>query len=121
MRRSLPAGIASLTAVSQGVLMLDLFTTVMVLAGLRMLVRMYHEEFLAETSAGLKRFLIVGAGDAGEALLREIMRMRVEQYDVVGFIDDDRKKIGRSIHGVPVLGGVDSIPQQAQELLEVQE
>jgi FlaA1/EpsC-like NDP-sugar epimerase len=115
VRRSLPQSLESLTAVSQGVLMLDLFTTVMILAGLRMLVRMYHEEFLAETSGGLKRFLIVGAGDAGEALLREIMRMRVEQYDVVGFIDDDLAKQGFNIHGISVLGTVEQLPQICQK------
>ena len=75
VRRSLPQSLATLTGMSQGVLMLDLFTTIMILSGLRMLIRMYHEEFLAETIGGLKRFLIVGAGDAGEGLLREIMRM----------------------------------------------
>ncbi len=115
VRKSLPAGLRSLTAVSQGVLMLDLFTTVMILAGLRMLVRMYHEEFLAETSTGLKRFLIVGAGDAGEALLREIMRMRIERYDVVGFIDDDAAKQGMSIHGISVLGTVEQLPKICQK------
>jgi len=115
VRRSLPESLKNLTTVSQGVLMLDLFTTVMVLAGLRMLVRMYHEEFLAETSPGLKRFLIVGAGDAGEALLREIMRMRFEQYDVVGFIDDDLAKQGFNIHGISVLGTVEQLAQICQK------
>jgi len=76
---------------------------------------MYHEEFLAETSPGLKRFLIVGAGDAGEALLREIMRMRFEQYDVVGFIDDDLAKQGFNIHGISVLGTVEQLAQICQK------
>ena len=115
VRRSLPQSLASLTGMSQGVLMLDLFTTIMILGGLRMLVRMYHEEFLAEMSGGLKRFLIVGAGDAGEGLLREIMRMKVEQYDVVGFIDDDVAKQGISIHGISVLGTTEQLPQVCQK------
>ncbi|MHC4721908.1 MAG: polysaccharide biosynthesis protein [Planctomycetota bacterium] len=115
VRRSLPQSLATLTGMSQGVLMLDLFTTIMILAGLRMLVRMYHEEFLAETSGGLKRFLIVGAGDAGEGLLREIMRMKIEQYDVVGFIDDDVAKQGISIHGISVLGTTEQLPQVCQK------
>ena len=90
--------------------MLDLFTTIMILSGLRMIVRLYYEEFNAEVSTGMKHFLIIGAGDAGEALLREIMRMKVEQYDVVGFIDDDPAKQGMSIHGVSVVGMVDDMP-----------
>ncbi len=93
----------SLTEVGQGVIMLDLFTTIMLLGGLRMMIRMYHEEFLAEMGTTMKRFLIIGAADAGEALLREITRMKVEQYDVVGFVDDDPAKKGMNIHGVSVL------------------
>ena len=49
----------------------------------------------ARSRAGrLKRFLIVGAGNTGESLLREIHRMAVAEYDVVGFIDDDPAKQG---------------------------
>ncbi len=96
---------------ADALIMLDWLATIMILAGMRMLVRMYHEEFRSENGAGLKRFLIVGAGDAGEALLREIMRMKVEQYDVAGFIDDDPRKQGMSIHGVSVLGTVEELPK----------
>jgi FlaA1/EpsC-like NDP-sugar epimerase len=80
-----------------------------------MAVRLYHEEFSTERAGKLKKFLIIGAGNAGEALLREIHRMPVEQYDVIGFIDDDPAKQGMSIHGIPVLGGVDQLPQICKE------
>lgn len=103
VRHALPPGIA---AVSQGVFMADLFGTILLPAGLRMIIRLYHEEFRTTESRRLKRFLIVGAGNAGEALLREIHRMPVAQYDVVGFIDDDPVKQGTDIHGIPVLGQV---------------
>lgn len=107
--------IGILTEAGEGVIMLDLFTTIMLLGGLRMMVRLYHEEFLSETGIGLKRFLIIGAGDAGEALLREVMRMKVEQYEVVGFIDDDPAKKGINIHGINVLGNVEDLPQIVQD------
>lgn len=97
-------------SIAEALVLLDWFATIMILAGLRMLVRMYHEEYRAEDGAGLKRFLIIGAGDAGEALLREILRMRVERYDVVGFIDDAPLKQGMSIHGISVLGTVEELP-----------
>lgn len=96
--------------VSQGVLVADGFATVMALAGMRMLVRRYHEEFRTVSGAGLKRFLIVGAGDAGESLLREIHRMPVIAYDVIGFIDDDPAKLQTRIHGISVLGSVSQLP-----------
>lgn len=115
IRRNLPGNLEGLTEISQGVMLLDLFITIMVLGGLRMVVRMYHEEFLSEMGTGIKRLLIIGAGDAGEALLREIMRMKIEQYEVVGFIDDDPAKQGIRIHGFSVLGSVEQLPDICQK------
>ncbi|MCU0913644.1 MAG: polysaccharide biosynthesis protein [Planctomycetes bacterium] len=112
LRRALPPAI---TAISQGVFMADLFGTILLPAGLRMIIRLYHEEFRATESGRLKRFLIVGAGNAGEALLREMLRMPVVRYDVIGFIDDDPVKQGTRIHGLPVLGTVDQLPAICQE------
>ena len=55
----------------EGVLRLDLFTTVVFLSALRMLIRLYHEEFFSDSHGTARRFLIVGAGNAGEAPLRQ--------------------------------------------------
>ncbi len=99
----------------EGVLMLDLFTTIMLLSGLRMVIRLYHEEFFAETRGVARRFLIVGAGNAGEALLREMMRRKDIQYDAVGFVDDDPAKYRMKIHEIPVLGTVEQLPQICQK------
>jgi len=112
VRHALPLGIA---AVSQSVFMADLFGTILVLAALRMITRLYHEEFRTVEGGRLKRFLIIGAGNAGEALLREIHRMPVAQYDVIGFIDDDPAKQRISIHGIPIVGTVDELPRICKE------
>jgi FlaA1/EpsC-like NDP-sugar epimerase len=96
---------------SQAVFILDMFATIVLMGGLRMAVRLYHEEFHTEQAGKLKRFLIVGAGNAGESLLRELHRMQIEQYDIIGFIDDDPAKKGVNIHGIPVLGNVDELPK----------
>ena len=58
-----------------------------------------------------KRILIVGAGGSGEKILREIFDNPTIDYKVVGFLDDDPGKIGRALHGVPVLGSVDLLPE----------
>ena len=103
--------IPSITAVGQSVFMIDMFATILLLSGLRMMIRLYHEEYRAVERGPLKRFLIIGAGNAGEALLREIHRMPVAQYQVVGFVDDDPVKQGINIHGIPVLGNVEQLPE----------
>ena len=56
-----------------------------------------------------KNLLIIGAGDAGEKILREIRDNPRLEYEVVGFLDDDSKKRGMRIHGVSVLGSVENI------------
>ena len=99
----------------QGVIMLDLFTTIVMLSAIRMVIRLYHEEYFSSAGVGVKRFLIVGAGDAGEALLREMMRIKVEEYEVVGFVDDDAVKTGMRIHGITVLGTVEELSRICEE------
>jgi len=57
----------------------------------------------------LRRILIVGAGDLGEALLRELARSESSDTVVVGFIDDDPRLHQTTIHGVSVLGGLEKL------------
>jgi FlaA1/EpsC-like NDP-sugar epimerase len=95
----------------QSLFLLDMAGTFLLLGGVRMTVRLYYGEFQTIESSRLKRFLIIGAGNAGEALLREIHRMSVAQFDVVGFVDDETAKKGISIHGIPVLGTVEQLPE----------
>ena len=53
----------------------------------------------------MRRVLICGAGEAGIMVMNEIRRHPEEHIEVVGFIDDDIKKIGISIQGLKVFGG----------------
>ena len=106
IRASLPDG---LERPAEGVCIADVFATVFILGAMRVVIRL-HFEGTAEAGR-LKRFLIVGAGDAGESLLRDIHRMTVAQYDVAGFIDDDPVKQGTYIHSIPVLGTVEQLPE----------
>jgi FlaA1/EpsC-like NDP-sugar epimerase len=58
---------------------------------------------------GVVRTLIVGAGAAGETLLRDLQRSDQHNYRVVGFVDDDRSKLGMIVGGKPVLGGISDL------------
>ncbi|MBI4375249.1 MAG: polysaccharide biosynthesis protein [Elusimicrobia bacterium] len=52
-----------------------------------------------------RNVLLVGAGELGESLLRQMLKTKEPCYNVVGFIDDDMSKWGMRIHGRPVFGG----------------
>ncbi len=102
---------------SRGIFVADCVITFFLTGGLRISIRSFFAAWSAPRAGmyppvGLRltRVLIVGAGQAGEKILREIMDNNALRYDVVGFIDDDPGKIGRSIHGIKVLGGVDHLP-----------
>jgi len=105
----------SLDTFRQVVFVLDCAATVALACGARVAVRLYHEEFQKTTGGRLSRLLIVGAGDCGETVVREINRMSVERYELVGLLDDDPSKHGASIYGVKVLGHTDRIRQFCQE------
>ncbi len=57
------------------------------------------------------RLLLIGAGAAAEKVIREIRDNNNVPYEVVGLVDDDRKKQGLKIHGIPVVGGLDNLQQ----------
>lgn len=57
----------------------------------------------------IKRTLIIGAGDAGVLLLKELRKHKELGYEAVAFIDDDKNKIGTEILGLPVVGGKEKI------------
>ena len=61
--------------------------------------------------SGSKSILIIGAGDAGEKMCREIQDNPGLNYNLIGFLDDDRTKWGRNLHGVRVYGGVEMLPE----------
>jgi FlaA1/EpsC-like NDP-sugar epimerase len=71
-----------------------------------------NERRIAGTAETL-RTIIVGAGNAGELLLRDLRRSDAHPYLVVGFVDDDPARRACSIGGRPVLGGTAELPRLA--------
>lgn len=63
-----------------------------------------------------RRVLIVGAGQAGEMLARDLLRTRRQAYQPVIFVDDDRQKWGKEIQGIRVAGSCDLMPKVVDEL-----
>jgi len=77
--------------------------------GLRAIPRLLRERGWMGTVR--KRVLIVGAGDAGALIVREMRNNPSYGYRPIGFIDDNPAKVGHRIHGVEVLGNRARLPK----------
>ena len=88
---------------------LDFLLLLAFVAGTRLLARTLIERPPAGLVAHGKEVLIIGAGDAGQLMVREMQRNRQLHYTPIGFVDDDPRKRGDRIHGVRVLGTTDDL------------
>lgn len=108
--------------IARSIFVLDAMLTFLMCGGLRLGIRhiyaTIHTEkklpiFLSKSkklNSEPKYVIIIGAGGAGEKMLREIFDNPNMDYRVVGFLDDDHAKWGRSLHGTKVFGGVERLP-----------
>ncbi|MBC7074984.1 MAG: polysaccharide biosynthesis protein [Syntrophomonadaceae bacterium] len=78
--------------------------------------RLFRDAYLQTRSAPSRRVLIIGAGDAGAILAREIASNPRLNLKVAGFIDDDPAKQKNILNGLPVLGTRKSIPFLVRDL-----
>ena len=97
-----------LEGVPRSIFLLDGILLLLFLGGPRLAYRWFKDRHLYNT--GGKRALIVGAGRSGEMLIRDMLRDSSSHYCPVALVDDDRRKVGKDIHGLPVAGTCDDIP-----------
>jgi FlaA1/EpsC-like NDP-sugar epimerase len=111
-------------SIPRSVLIIDMIVSFLLTGGVRMTVRIFYEvpdlprgaralrtALLSKASLPqANRVLVVGAGDAGEMIVREMIRSSRLKYDPVAFVDDNPAKLGQSIHGVTVQGTRKDIP-----------
>jgi len=98
--------------VPRSVLILHALFVLLFLGGARLIYRLIHDN--ERSAKDGQRVLLVGAGQAGEMLVRDMRRSTPAQYDVVGIIDDDPGRHGKDIRGVRVLGPVDELASIAR-------
>jgi FlaA1/EpsC-like NDP-sugar epimerase len=109
----------------RSVFVINWFVLIVFIGGFRFQIRMIKEigsPFIwrrKQGSVASKKLMIVGAGDAGEMILREILQNPGLGYEPVGFLDDDPGKQGKAIHGVPVLGPVEGMHSISSEFDEI--
>ena len=92
----------------RSILVLDWLIFIAISGGNRLFIRVFREYMIEEPSR--KNVLIIGAGDVGEMIVREMKNKRESAYSPIGFIDDDIQKKGSTIHGIPILGNSDMLP-----------
>jgi FlaA1/EpsC-like NDP-sugar epimerase len=100
--------------VPRSIIPLYLGLLVLLLATPRLLYRIWKDRGAALASG--QRALVVGAGKAGEMLVRDLLRARNARFVPVAFVDDDPQKRGREIHGVRVKGRCEQIPRFVDRL-----
>jgi len=116
----------------RSVFVLDWCFTILLISGYRLCIRLYFERMSNNKTSSIptrqvlamffkkmadtKRLLIIGAGNGGEKIYREINDNARLQYTVVGFLDDDLTKVGKTIHGVPVLGRIKDLKVIAKKV-----
>ena len=108
-RRS-TSGIRLVVRLPRGIFLIYALLLLAVIAGVRLLARTAIERpargaFVARG----KEALIVGAGDAGQLVIREMLKNPNLGYTPIGLVDDDERKRGMRLHGIRVLGTTDSL------------
>jgi len=100
----------------RSIFIIDGLISFLLLAGLRISKRIFLEVLgKGPCKKGLTT-VIVGAGNIGETVVRDMIRQRFADYYPVAFLDDDSEKIGSYIHGVQVTGNIGSLKETVKKL-----
>ena len=116
---------------SRSIFIIDAILTFILIGCHRLAIRYFYQnisgsrallKIFPEDKQNKIRLLLVGAGDAGEQIIREVRGNLDLPYTVVGLVDDDPAKIGLKIHNIPVLGLVEDLKEhcdrvKAEEIL----
>jgi FlaA1/EpsC-like NDP-sugar epimerase len=90
---------------------IDWLLSLVLIGGSRFALRILAEQSMARLAEGKgKRALVVGAGDAGALVVRELQKSLQLNLSPVGFLDDDPAKQKHTIYGVTVIGKVEDLP-----------
>ena len=94
------------------------FLLIFLLGMPRLIYRLLHEHTLSLTAKPRQRVLVLGAGTAGDMLVRDMLRNPKSDYIPIGFLDDQQRLQGGKLQGVTVLGGLARL-QEMVKLLQV--
>ncbi len=99
--------------IPRSVLILHPLLLILLMGGSRFLYRLWKEQALY---GGIRLtgepVLVLGAGDAAASLAKDLVRN--QEWRLVGFLDDNPNRHGRTLNGIPVLGNLESLPHWAE-------
>jgi FlaA1/EpsC-like NDP-sugar epimerase len=98
-----------IVAFPRTIYVLEPLLSVLFLAGIRVCSRILAET-IRKSANPLTEVILIGAGSVAQIIIREMSR-EGSGYRVIACVDDDRSKTGIKIHGVPVVGTVDELPE----------
>jgi FlaA1/EpsC-like NDP-sugar epimerase len=104
--------------IPRGVLLVDFNLSLVLFLGFRVSIRALRERFWSKEQPAVgvvERIAIVGAGQAGAQLASELISRRGHGIEPVCFLDDDAAKHNLHIHGVPVIGAPERMPELAEK------
>jgi FlaA1/EpsC-like NDP-sugar epimerase len=93
----------------RSVYILEPLLTASLLVGVRIFSRILAES-VRQDYASSKKVILIGAGIAAQTAVREMKRLKCG-YAAIGYVDDNRSIRGLKVHGVPVLGSVQELPE----------
>ena len=88
----------------------NLIFTSLIRVSIRVYFTHFHKNSVIKTNTVRKRIILLGAGKTGDKICRELMTSFSKTHQVIGFIDDDIKKIGGMLHGKKILTKVSELP-----------
>jgi len=88
---------------------IDWLISLILIGGSRFVLRILAEQSSAQMNAKTRHALILGAGDAGALVVRELQKTSQLNLIPVGFLDDDLSKQNHNIYGVSVIGTIDQL------------
>ena len=101
--------------IPRSVLVINPLLLMLMMGGSRFVYRLWKEQGLyGDIRLHGEPVLVLGAGDAAASLAKELSRS--SDWRLVGFLDDNTERYGRTLNGIRVLGGLDSLPEWAEQL-----
>ena len=109
---------------SRSVFLIDFIICTVMISLSRLGIRVFFSHVLTSMKVNYdenikKKILLIGAGDTGQLILHQILVKHREKYEVIGFLDDDYRKIGSRIHDVEVLDSIENIKNIKNEFDEI--